>query len=450
MTRISRRRFLRSTAVAAGLAASGARLARPAAQTGKPYAGTRIKMAQVAHAYGDGLVAKLPAFEQQTGIKVEIDQMSFPVLNQREDLELASGSGAYDVMQMIFIRSGRWIGAGWAEPLNPFIDNAQLTDKAALDVSDFVAGAMAPFKRGDTIYALPWLSDSTVVGYRADVFEKAGYAKPPETFEALAEAARKIHSRQMAAFVTQDNLHWIFPNWLLSYGGGFFVNPPANLTPTFDTPEAIKAAELFTTMLAKYSPPGGIKLDPSVAEAIMQQGKAAYYLDGLGNTQHIIDAQKTSLADRMAFSSTPRGPKGHFPQLAVHGYFMNKASKNKNAAWEVIKWAVSKDMMLSNALTKGHLACTRASVLANPEVRHKFTWRGSDLASLHLGVMKRAGEGYMAYRTIPQFPPIGDRVIIAMTAIASGQVSVGDGMKALQKDAEGILEKAGVTINRKG
>jgi multiple sugar transport system substrate-binding protein len=202
-------------------------------------------------------------------------------------------------------------------------------------------------------------------------------------------------------------------------------------------------------MLSKYSPPGGIKLDTSVAQAIMQQGKAACYLDGMGNTQHIIDTKKTTLADRMAFIQTPRGPKGHFPQLAVHGYLINKASKNKNAAWEFIKWATGKDQMLWGALNKGHLACTRSSVLANAEVRQKFTWRGSDLASLHLAVMKRAGEGYMAYRTVPQFPPVGDRVIIAMTSIASGQASVADGMKSLQKDAEGILDKAGVKINRR-
>jgi multiple sugar transport system substrate-binding protein len=447
MNRISRRRFLASTAA---LVAAGTRPSRGAAQAGKPYAGTKLKMSQVAHAYGDGLVSKLPEFEQKTGIKVEIDQMSFPVLNQREDLELASGSGAYDVMQLIFIRSGRWIGAGWAEPLNPFIDDAKLTDKAALDVGDFVPGAMAPFRRGETIYALPWLSDSTVVGYRTDIFEKAGYTKFPETFEALEESAKKMHSRQTAAFVTEDNLHWIFPNWLLSYGGSFFANPPTDLTPMFDTPEAIKAAEMFTTMLSKYSPPGGIKLDPSIAQAIMHQGKAAAYLDGMGNTQHIIDAKKTTLADRMAFTHTPRGPKGHFPQLAVHGYFINKASKNKPAAWELVKWATSKETMRWAALAKGHLACTRASVLNDPEVRQKYTWRGSDLAALHLAVMKRAGEGYMAYRTVPQFPPIGDRVIIAMTAIASGQVGVGDGMKSLQKDAEGILEKAGVKINRRG
>jgi len=44
---------------------------------------------------------------------------------------------------------------------------------------------------------------------------------------------------------------------------------------------------------------------------------------------------------------------------------------------------------------------------------------------------------------------VGDRVIIAMTAIASGQTSATAGMKALQKDAEAILEKAGVKINRR-
>ena len=450
MEMMNRRRFLRSAAITMGLTASGTRLPGARAQGAKPYAGTRIKMAQVSHAYGAALLAGLPAFQQQTGITAEIDQMSFPVLNQRADLELASGSGAYDVIQMIYIRSGRWISAGWAEPLNAYLDDPQLTDKASLDVNDFVAGAMAPFKRGETIYALPWLADSTVVGYRMDIFEKAGYGKFPETFEALQEAVKKIHTRQTAAFVTQDNLHWIFPNWLLSYGGNFFANPPDDLTPKFDTPEAIKAADMFTTLLAKYSPPGGMKLDPSIAETIMQQGKAACYLDGMGNTQHIIDPKKTKLGDRMVFTSTPSGPKGHFPQLAVHGYLINKASKNKRAAWEFLKWAVSKETMLSAALQQGHLACTRASVLDHPDVRKKFTWHGSDLAALHLGVMKRAGAGYMAYRTVPQFPPIGDRVIIAMTAIASGQTSVGDGMKSLQADAEGILEKAGAKIRRRG
>ena len=148
----------------------------------------------------------------------------------------------------------------------------------------------------------------------------------------------------------------------------------------------------------------------------------------------------------MAFGNTPSGPKGHFPQLAVHGYLINPASKKKDAAWEFLRWAVSKETMLKSALEHGHMACTRSSVLNNPEVKKKFTWRGSDLPALHETVMKRAGEGYMAYRTIPQFPPIGDRVIIALTAIASGQTGAADGMKALQKDAEALLRKEGAPM----
>lgn len=431
---IPRRRFLGGAVGAAGVLATAG--VAPA-QTRR----TSIKMMQVSHAYSDGLTAQLGEFEKKTGIKAEIDVMSFPVLNQRADLELASGSGAYDVIQMIFIRTGRWIRAGWAEPLTPYLERDQ-----DVDLPDLVSGAVSPFRRGDTIYALPWLADSTVVGYRADLLDKAGYAKPPETFEALQEMAARIHTRDTAGFVTQDNLHWIWPNWLISYGGNFFANPPDDLTPRFDTPEAIRTAEMFTTLLARYSPPGGAKLNTAVIHAIMHQGKAAYYLDGFGNVQRIIDTTKTQLADRMAFSNTPSGPRGHFPQLAVHGYLINPASKKKEAAWEFLRWAVSKEVMLQNALEHGHMACTRSSVLNHPEVKTKYTWRGSDMPALHEAVMKRAGEGYMVYRTVPQFPPLGDRVIIALTAIASGQTSAADGMKALQRDAEALLRKEGVPI----
>lgn len=431
---VSRRHFLGGLLVGGGVLAAP-RLARAQGRR------TTIKMMMVSHAYSNALNGQLADLEKKTGIKAELDLMAFPVLNQRADLELASGSGAYDVIQMIFIRSGRWIRAGWADPLDPY-----LAKDKDVDLPDFVAGATAPFRRGETVYALPWLADSTVAGYRADLLEKAGYAKPPETYQALQEMAAKIHTRETAGFVTQDNLHWIWPNWLISYGGSFFAHVPDDLTPRFDTPEAIKTAEMFATLLAKYSPPGGAKLNSAVVHAIMHQGKAAYYLDGFGNVQRIIDTTKTQLADRMAFANTPSGPKGHYPQLAVHGFLINRGSKKKDAAWDFIRWATSKETMLKGALEHGHMACTRSSVLNNPEVKKKFTWRGSDMPALHEAVMKRAGEGYMAFRTIPQFPPIGDRVIIALTSISSGQATAADAMKALQKDAESLLRKEGAPM----
>lgn len=56
-------------------------------------------------------------------------------------------------------------------------------------------------------------------------------------------------------------------------------------------------------------------------------------------------------------------------------------------------------------------------------------WHGSDLTALHLDMVKKAGAGYMAYRTVPPFAPCNDRTTIAMSAIASGQTSVADIIK---------------------
>ena len=54
--------------------------------------------------------------------------------------------------------------------------------------------------------------------------------------------------------------------------------------------------------------------------------------------------------------------------------------------------------------------------------------------------------GYLAYRTVPQFPPIGDRVIIALRSIASAQATPSEAIQSLQRDAESLLEKEGVTL----
>ena len=444
--RLTRRQLMTAAAVggvallnACATPAAPSATQAPVAGGAKKFAGTTIRMVMTTIAYCDGLTAALPDLEAKTGIKGEIDSLQFANLNTKADLELSTGSGAYDVLQMIYIRSGRWILAGWAEPLDQYMSAEDKTD-----LQDFVAGCRAPFTYDGTTYALPWLSDATVVGFRKDILEKAGYSKFPATFDELQECCKKIHTPQTAAFVTQNNLHWIYPNWLISYGGNFFKDPPKNMTPTLNSPEAIKTAEMFTTLLSKYSPPGGANLDQVAATATMHTGTSAMYLDGMGNVQQIIDKTKTQFADQFVIQAIPSGPKGYFPQLAVHGFLVNKASKNKAAAYEFCKWATSKEVMTKMALERNHIASTRTSVLTNPDVRKKFTLGTSDLATLQEAVSKRAGDGYMAYRTVPQFPPVGNSVISTLTGIVSGQTNVTDGMNALQKEVRGVLEKEGL------
>jgi hypothetical protein len=49
----------------------------------------------------------------------------------------------------------------------------------------------------------------------------------------------------------------------------------------------------------------------------------------------------------------------------------------------------------------------------------------------------------MAYRTVPEFPAVTERTVIALSSIAAGQKSARDAMPALNQEIVQVLEKAG-------
>ena len=53
------------------------------------------------------------------------------------DIELSTKSDAHDVINVTFIFSGRWVGAGWVVPLTDFINDPKKTP-ADWDASDFL------------------------------------------------------------------------------------------------------------------------------------------------------------------------------------------------------------------------------------------------------------------------------------------------------------------------
>src|SRR5512132_2330701 len=171
MAYLTRRVWLRGAAATAILPAvvEPARVAHGQPARGKPFAGKTLNVFTFDHPYPRARKPMLPQVTESTGIRVEMDTPSFMVYSQRADLELSTGSGAFDVMALTFIFSGKWIGAGWASPLNDFIAR-----DAAVDSADFLSGAIAPMKSGGDVFALPFVAESTLMVYRRDVFERAG------------------------------------------------------------------------------------------------------------------------------------------------------------------------------------------------------------------------------------------------------------------------------------
>ena len=207
MKRITRRSFLGGAAATTALPLISGLPGRATAQQAgaKPYAGKTLNVFMFDHPYPRALKDLLPQFTERTGIRVEMETPSFIVYNQRADLELSTGSGAFDVMSMTFIFSGKWIGAGWASKLNDFI-----AKDPGLDVADFLPGAMVPMKSGTDVMALPFVAESTLMVYRTDVLKRAG-VKPPETFDELLNMAPNIQRAGVRAYMGRGlgGVHWI-------------------------------------------------------------------------------------------------------------------------------------------------------------------------------------------------------------------------------------------------
>ena len=121
--RLRRRQILRAGAVATGSLLLPGRA--PAQGGAKPLSGTTLNVACWSSPYAKLLTDYVPQFEEATGAKVNYETPSFPIYNQRIDVELSTGGSSYDVLNVTFIYIGRWIGAGWFVPLDGYLRDPQ-------------------------------------------------------------------------------------------------------------------------------------------------------------------------------------------------------------------------------------------------------------------------------------------------------------------------------------
>ncbi|MBA2450314.1 MAG: extracellular solute-binding protein, partial [Chloroflexi bacterium] len=420
-------------------------------QTGaaKPFAGVTISGASFQHVYQEALKEYLPQFEEQSGMKVNLDLQAFPVYNQRTDLELSTQGSAWDFLNITFVYSGRWIGAGWFHPIEELAKDPNKTPPD-WGVDDWPSGALASLKDDKgTIYGYPWEVGAMINGAgRADLVEKAGL-KLPTTFDEMTKVLEAVNDQDgTKAFVADKLHHWNWIPYLMGFGGTVFKDPPGNLTPTLNTPEAIKAAEWYSNVLRSFTPEGVLSYTDDQAMTAQLQGRANMRTQAVAWMVPVGMPEKSQVAKTAGFALMPGGPAGQFPGSNSHGFGIPVGSRKKEAAWEFIKWAMSKEMVARVVTEKGYAAPCRLSVINSPEFKQKMTLNGQDVASLYTQVLELGGKtGYMKYRTVPVFPQVGDKINKAIEVIATRQMTAEDAMKQAQAEAVADLKKSGVQVD---
>jgi multiple sugar transport system substrate-binding protein len=351
------------------------------------YEGNEIRFMMNRHPFTNWIEPLVPEFEALTGIKVNLEILPEDQFRQVRLLEVSSGAATLDgYMIMPGQVSAQYLGAGWVRKIDDLIADPSLT-MPDLDLDDFFGGAMGTFRDGDTVFGLPLQIESSVLFYRADLFEAAGLTRPPETTDELLDYASKLSSEFVAGFAMRGRGAAATSqtvNLLYSFGGEWLDE---NGKSALASPESVAAHEFYANIMRNYGPPGPANLHWAEVTSLFAQGQAAMIFDAnvfrpiMEDPAQAIDIVR----ENTRYAPLPAGPAGSVPGVLVWGLSINHASRNVAPSWYFIQWALSKENQVRLALFG--VPAARASAWANEEfqTRAPADWIEASMISFERG-----------------------------------------------------------------
>jgi multiple sugar transport system substrate-binding protein len=366
--RISRRAVLAGTAAGAmGLAGFPARATEP---QWKKFAGTKLEVILAKGPRGDNLQKYAKEFTELTGIQVESEQIPEQQQRQKAVIELSSGKPSFDVIHLSYhVQKRQFEKAGWLADLSPYMKDPSLTAPDLVE-SDFSAAGLE-YARNDKkqMLSLPWSVDYFILYYNKEMFQKKG-VEVPKTLDETVLAAEKLTDPKEGTFgfvgrgLRNANMT-LWTNFFLNYGGEFLDAKGNILT---DGREAIEATKLYQRLLTKVAPPGVAGFNWMESMAAFTQGRAAMWIDGVGWAPPLEDPTASRIAGKVGYTLVPGGPKGQFSATYGDGIGVAQACPNKEAAYLLCQWLVSKTQG-ARLLQAGGGVPFRTSILDDADTR---------------------------------------------------------------------------------
>ncbi|GIT88136.1 extracellular solute-binding protein [Roseobacter sp. OBYS 0001] len=362
--------------VSAALFMTGAAFANPYAE----YEGTTLIVNFPAHPHYNAAMKILPEFTAETGIEVEVDQLPYLKMRERQTLELAQDEGEYDLISYVVFSKADYVFADQLENLAKYFMDPKLADPNydAEDLIDGyvqnigVAGGAKGYLPGPTgsLFGIPFGSETSVLAYRKDIFEKHGIAKP-ETYDQLLDAACNIPELEpgmggMASRAASGHqASHAFLLHLAPLGGRVFDDA---WNPIINNAAGKQAAEALKTIV-DCGPEGSLSFGPSEAAAAFSNGEAAMFLDSIAFMPGFEDPDRSKVVGKVGYAMHPEGVR-RGSQTGGFGIAIPKNAENKEAAFLLMQWLTSKQGDLKVAMAGGNPS--RFSTYQDPGLNEKF------------------------------------------------------------------------------
>ena len=135
---------------------------KPPPPTPTPPSAKKVVWATIAGFYSDWAEAISKDFTAKTGIEVEVVDIDYGLLYEREGLEMAGKTGAFDIITIETLWLPEWAAAGFLEPLNDYIAKTPAEEIEFDDFEEFLAMQLS--WKGN-VFGLPYYTFAMGVFY---------------------------------------------------------------------------------------------------------------------------------------------------------------------------------------------------------------------------------------------------------------------------------------------
>ncbi|MBP2001517.1 raffinose/stachyose/melibiose transport system substrate-binding protein [Paenibacillus shirakamiensis] len=234
-------------------------------------------------------------------VTIELDTLN----TDQQKMKLKTQAASKEVPDITIVNPAAqmkpFVDAKLLAPLNDMLDQNGLKDT-------YQKGLLDNYSFDGNTYAVPDGNNIEVVYYNKELFQQAGIAKTPTTFDELLQDVKALKAKGITPIAIGEKDSWtgsfLFMNILLrTYGGPGFLKDVVDGKKTFNDPAFTLAVDRFQDLVqAGAFPDGATSIDYNAGGNIFKTGKAAMYIMGTWETGS-IDA--SSVASKVAAFQFP-------------------------------------------------------------------------------------------------------------------------------------------------
>ncbi|GHH29911.1 ABC transporter substrate-binding protein [Streptomyces lanatus] len=399
-----------------------------------------------------GIEALVDDFEKDhPHIKVNLVFLPENSLRARVPKDIASEASHYDIVAIGPYEAPIWASRGWLTRLDPY------AARGDYDRQDFIPTVRESLSYNGGQYAMPYYAESSFLMYREDLFAQAGLTMPEHpTWQQIARLAARLHDpgHDVAGICLRGGAGWgnlLMPlnMVILTFGGRWYDE---NWNPRLTSPETRRAVRFYVDLVRRYGQPRASEAVPADCLRTMSQGRAAMWYDSTALAGRLEDTQHSRVAGRIGYAPAPVRRTDSAGWLWAWSLAIPVTAKDRDAAWEFVSWATSKDYLRLYGERLGWVRVppgSRLSTYELPEYRkagHAFVAPTLDaLAAVNPrrpGTHPQPWTG-VSYVGIPEYAALGNRVSAEISAAIAGRQSVDEALAKSQLFARDVVEGAG-------